>query len=90
MSLGPLGTHHEPLSRHALELGSAVEVELLVVEQIGAMGPTPMLRPRLVEGTVADATAAVLIIETRTGRLTRVPWPSVALIRDAAPVHPAL
>lgn len=84
MSTGPLGTHHEPLSRHALELNARVAVELLVIGQPTQVGP------RIVEGRVADATAAILLIEHDDGTAIRIPWPAIALIRDTHPTHPAL
>ena len=84
MTIGPLGTHHEPLSRHALTLNARVVVELLVV------GAPTQVGPRIVEGRVADATAAILLLEHDDGTAIRIPWPAIALIRDTHPTHPAL
>lgn len=73
----------EVLAGYGLELGQAIEVELLV-----AGGPAT---GRLVEGTVAGATDTVLVLEPKGHRrTTRVPFTAVALIRDAYTDHPGL
>lgn len=83
------GTPYDPdasatLATYALNLGLDVEVELLVVGQPSQVGP------RLVEGTVAGATDNVLLItHPSTRRVTRLPWPAIAAIRNATPQHPA-
>ena len=78
------GTRAEAiLAGYGLTIGQAVEVELLV-----AGGPAT---GRLLEGTVADATDLVLVIEPKGHRRpTRVPFTAVALIRDAYTDHPGL
>lgn len=67
---------------HRLDVGDAIEVELLVARSDGG--------PRLVEGTVLDATPMALVIETRSGgrRTARIPWQAISLIRDALTDHP--
>lgn len=75
------------LVAHRIDLNTAVEVELLI--SIDVTGRT---EPKLVEGTVAEATGAVLVLENARGRLARIPWAAIAVIRDqpnTAP-HPAL
>lgn len=76
------------LRTYGLTMGDRVEVELLVLEQIGAMGPTPTLRPRIVEGLVAGATDNVLIVAGRHAD-SRVRWAAIAVIRPAVTPHPA-
>lgn len=82
---GPLGTHHEPLARHALDLNTRVTVDLLT-----AVGPDGSTGTHRVTGRVADATTAILLIEHDDGTAIRIPWPAIAAIRDTHPAHPAL
>lgn len=76
------------LGAYLVAVGDVVEVELRTAGHYpGDVGP------RIVEGTIIDATAKVLAIQT-TGldRTTRVPWNAIAAIRDAVSItpHPAL
>lgn len=84
---------HDPalgvLDTYGLRPDLPVEVELLIAGGGGATHGTTM--PRLVEGTVAGATTAVLILEAPRPRVVyRIPWAAIALIRtDNTPTHPA-
>lgn len=71
------------LAGYGLTIGDAVEVELLV-------GAGTAVGPRIVEGTIAGAHPAVLVVESAGGRVTnRIPWPAVANVRNR-PDHPGL
>lgn len=73
------------LAAWVLTLGQDVEVELLTPS-----GSGPAFGPRLIEGTVAGATGAALLLETRQGTPVRVSWQAVATIRDRVTTHPGL
>lgn len=73
------------LGDYCLAPGDRVEVELLVPGGVGAVPSGP----RVVEGLVAGATPAMLLIGTRTTDV-RVPWSAIATIRNTVTPHPAL
>jgi hypothetical protein len=78
-------TRDRRLADYALELGQAVELDLLV-----AAGGGPGAGPRLVTGDVTGATDGVLLLASGpTRRTVRVPWAAIATIRNAVPTHPA-
>lgn len=79
-------THTYALARHKLKLRDAVVVDLLA-----AVGPDGSTGTHRVEGTVTDATEAVLVLDgPLAGRgAVRIPWAAIAAIHDAHPAHPA-